>query len=332
MSNLNVLNKLKSSVFATALVFALALQNDVQAQEKMTEKKQSVTYMTWNKNTPETEMQDDIKALKKQGVDIKYSDVKRNAKGEITSIKVDFKDDEGNSGNIAYNGKNPISQIQFHKTPESVGFGQEDRNFNGMASNFGWINDDMNRNFNFNFNDMPMQRFEFETEKDFDSKGEKGEKGFKGSKSFGKSNSKIIIQKNGKKPLVIENGEVVEGGEGYTKEEIEEIKKNNKFEFYNGNGNNFQFNMNPNDFFNGNGMEGFKEQFDRLQKEMDKMRPQLMEIEKNKKELNNDSENVEQTKKELEKAREEMQKAREEMNKAREEMQKTKTEMKIRKA
>lgn len=322
MSNSKFLKGLSSHLFATALVFVLA-PFYANAQEKRSENKQSVTYMTWNKNTPETEMKDDIKALKNQGVDIKYSDVKRNSEGEITSIKVEFKDNEGNSGNIAYNSKNPISPIQFHKTPQSVGFGQEDRGFNGMTSNFGWINDDMNRGFNFNFNDMPMEKFQME----FDRKGEKGEKG---PKSFGKSSSKMIIKENGKKPLVIENGEVVEGGDDYTKEEIEAIKKRNRVEFQDGN--NFQFNFNPDDFFNGKGMEGFKEQFDRLQREMDKMRPQLMEMEKAKKGSDNSPENVEETKKELEKAREEMLKARDEMNKAREEMKKAKSEMKVRKA
>jgi len=333
MTSLKKIKMASSSLMiATCFAVFMSFSSKAIAQEKRNENKQ-VTYMTWNKNTPETEMQDDINALKKQGIDIKYENLKRNSKGEITCIKVDFKDDEGNSGNLAYNGKNPIANIQFHKTPASVGFGQEDNGFNSLSSNFGWINDDMNKGLGLNFNDMPMQRFEFGYDENFDSKGDKGNKGDKGPKSFGKSQSKIIIKENGKKPLVIQDGEVIEGGEDYSKEEIEKIKKNNRIEFQNGAHGNLNFNFNPNEFFNGPGMEGFKQQFDRLQQEMDRMRPQL-EQPKTEMERNGGVEkgDAEQTKKELEKAKQEMLKARDEMQKAREEMMKAKSEMKVRKA
>ena len=45
--------------------------------------------MTWKKNTPEQEMKDDCKALVEKGITIKYSDVKRNSKDEITGIRVE---------------------------------------------------------------------------------------------------------------------------------------------------------------------------------------------------------------------------------------------------
>jgi hypothetical protein len=51
--------------------------------------------MTWNKDTPEQEMKDDIKAMAEKGITIKYKDVKRNSKNEITAIKVSYEDRKG---------------------------------------------------------------------------------------------------------------------------------------------------------------------------------------------------------------------------------------------
>ena len=91
--------------------------------------------MTWNKSTPESEMKDDIKALGEKGITIHYSDVKRNAKNEITGIRVDYSDRKGNKGNIEYNNQKPIGTIKFYKNGEEVGFGDPNGSDTRIAGN-----------------------------------------------------------------------------------------------------------------------------------------------------------------------------------------------------
>lgn len=254
--------------------------------------------MTWNKNTPETEMNDDIEALKKAGVTITYKNIKRNNNGEITSLRIEYKDNEGNQGTQEYNGLKPIAEIKFFKNKKEIGFGQPQ---NG-SMNFG----------NFNFNAMPNweenpgmgQSFQFNSD-DFNGGGK----------------SKIVIKENGKAPLIIENGEVIEGGEGYSPEEIEKIKKNNKFELGNGI-QNFSFNNQNSD------IEMLKKKMEEMQKMFQGNQSNFNYDElNNSKKLNNQND-----KEELKKAKEEMLKAKKEMEEARKELQKAKTEIKMRKA
>lgn len=171
--------------------------------------------MTWNKTTPESEMNDDIKALKKYGVTINYADVKRNAKNEITGLKVSYEDEKGNKGELKLNQQSPIATINFYKSGDEIGFGtppnpggMESFFFNGapngkMLQQFGFHDEDgnpSNGSFKFNFSDK--------------NKSPKATK-----------KSKIVIKKPNKQDLIIEDGEVISGAEDYTAEEIEKIKK-----------------------------------------------------------------------------------------------------------
>jgi len=257
-------------------------------------------YMTWNKNTPESEMNDDIKALAQHGVTITYSDVKRNKEGEITAIKVSYSDKNGNTGSLAMDNQKPINIIKIYKQGDEIGFGEPaDSNFMGsdMAGNFFGSDKDMMKGFQFNGNGLPGQSFNFK---------------FPNGNSFGQSSSKIIIKKDGKKPLVIENGNVVEGGDDYTKEEIEEIKKNNQPEI-----------MEDKDFqglgFNGYG--NLQDQMKKMQEQLD----QLMEQQsfaktdkpgKGKPQLRSPKEEMDQAKEEMEKAKKELENAKKEYEKA----------------
>ncbi len=255
-------------------------------------------YMTWNKNTPESEMNDDVKALSEHGVTVTYSDVKRNSQGEITAIKVSYSDKNGNTGSLAMDNQKPINTIKIYKQGDEIGFGEPAGSGfmnNDMAGNF--FGSDMMKGFDFNNNGLPGQSFNFQ---------------FPNGKSFGQSSSKTIIKKDGKKPLVLENGNVVEGGDDYTKEEIEEIKKNNKAEIIQGD--NFQ-NFGFNDYGN------IQEQMKRMQEQLD----QLMERQplaksdkpgKGKSELKDPKEEMDQAKKEMENAKKELENAKKEYEKA----------------
>jgi hypothetical protein len=264
--------------------------------------------MTWNKDTPETEMQDDIKALRKNnGVTIEYSKLKRNDKNEIIALRIEYKDNDGNSGSQEYNGKNPIDGIRFHKDANGIGFGESQQNM-GMAFNnfdFGDLQKQFgnriqmdtlgsNRNFSFKFNDAESPRM--------------------------KKKSKIIIQKDGKKPLIIEDGKVIEGQDDYSKEEIEKIQNENKINSGDGN---LNFNFNADDFDLGN----LKEQMEKMQSQLQKIMPNGDE---NSKSDTPNSKNDAPTREELKKTKEEMLKAKDEMEQAKKELQKAKSELKTR--
>jgi hypothetical protein len=131
------------------LMLVFAFQTQVFAQNNFNETtKDNSVVMTWNKNTPDQEMKDDIKALRENnGVTIKYSNLKRNSKNEITNLKIEYSDRDGNSGSQEYNNKNAIPEIQFYKKNGEIGFGNPNNNSvnNGMAFE------------NFDFNDLQKQ-------------------------------------------------------------------------------------------------------------------------------------------------------------------------------
>ena len=299
------------------LMFVLALQINVFAQNSFNQtSRDNSVVMTWNKNTPEQEMKDDIKALKaNNGVTIKYSNVKRNSKNEITNLKIEYADNEGNSGSQEYNNKNAIPEIKFYKINGEIGFGNPDNNSfgNGMAFQ------------NFDFNDLQKQ---FSNRIKIDTLG--NNKSF----SFDLSDenqpkidkkSKIIIQKDGRKPLVIEDGKVIEGENDYSKEEIEKIQNENKFSSdYNNGMKSFSFNLNGDDL----DMNNLREQVEKMQGQIQKMMPNNSENEVNPRITKPSKSEKEDLKKEMKEAKEEMIKAKKEMEEAKKELQKAKTEMK----
>ena len=189
--------------------------------------------MTWNKSTPDSEMKDDIKALAEKGITIKYSNLKRNSKNEITAIKVEFSDRKGNKGNLSYDNQKPIGTIKFYSQNGEIGFGEPSNSYNPLVNNdfFNNLNNpqDIIKQFQFNNNGNDSQSFSYD---------------FGNGESLGKSSSKMIIKKEGKKALVIQDGQVIEGGDDYTKEELENIKKTNRLKFNDGN----EFNKNEFDF------------------------------------------------------------------------------------
>jgi len=259
--------------------------------------------MTWKKNTPEQEMKDDCKALSEKGITIKYSDIKRNSKEEITGIRVEYSDRKGNKGNLEYDNQKPIGTITFYKNGEEVGFG-EPNNSKGIASNDfmnGFSNpQELLKQFQLGNDKDNSQSFSFSFPKD--------------GESFGQSKSRIQIQKDGKKPLVIEDGKVIEGGEDYSPEELDKIKSENKVEhfgFSNEDGKSNEY-----DFRNQEGLDNFK-------KEMNKLMPNSLD--KSKSEMDS-------TKEEMLKAKEEMIKAKDELEKARKELEKSKVKVKTQKA
>ncbi len=260
-------------------------------------------YMTWNKSTPETEMNDDIKALASHGVTISYSNVKRNDKGEITAIRVEYSDPNGNKGAMECDNKKPINTIKFFKQEDEVGFGDPEGS-------------EMMKQFNLNDDNggLPGQSFNYS---------------FPNGNSSGQSSSKIMIQKEGKKPLVLENGTVVEGGDDYTAQELEEIKKNNQAESFGGDQmQGFNFNQSDNFGDLAEQVKKMQEQMNQLMAKEPKAPPTPGAKSKKGKPATTEADS---TKEALEQAKKEMQEAKKEMEEAKKDLEKTKSSIKMQK-
>lgn len=290
---------MKSKFYFGLLLSVLTISFGFSQEDTKEGSEKRDVYMTWNKDTPEKEMNDDIKALSEYGVTISYSNVKRNSQNEITSLRVEYSDKNGNKGSMEVDNKKPINTIRFFKQGDSVGFG-DPGNSDFLAGNFNGGDNFMKQ---FNFGNGNAKSFNFS---------------FPDNGTFGKSNSKIIIEHDGRKPLVIEDGKVIEGGDDYTPDELEKIKKDNKFEFFGGDMSKFNF-----DSENGS-LGNLNEQMQKMQEQLD----QLMNKSDNIKPGSED----EKTIKELKKAKEEMLKAKEEMEKTTKELKKAKSSLKTQKA
>lgn len=263
--------------------------------------------MTWNKSTGEAEMKADCRSLAEYGITINYKNIKRNTSDEIVAIKVEYKDRKGNKGILELDNQKPIAPIKFFKQGEEIGFG-EPSNANSGVINFS-NNQDFMKQFNFGNEDQKSQSYSFS---------------FPNNGAFGQSSSKIIIQNDGKKTLIIEDGKVVEGGEDYSPEELQAILGKNKTEYFGDDAmKNFNFNFDgPN-----SNLDDLNKQLKKLQDQMNQNTPNL-----DKEDSNNSDSDLEKAKEELLKAKEDMLKAKEEMQKTTEELKKVKSTLKTQKA
>jgi hypothetical protein len=113
----------------TAFFFMFQIETVAQVRENSNSEEKrpieveviAVGFVT-NKNTTDAEMKSDTKQLKKQGIDYKFSKVKRNKNGEIIAIKIEFNDGKGNKGVKEIKGDNPIEPIYFSAEEGSIGF------------------------------------------------------------------------------------------------------------------------------------------------------------------------------------------------------------------
>lgn len=319
MFNLNLFNVAVNKFILGAIVAFSMFVNSLFAQEKHTEK-QDVFYVVTNKNASEQEMKDDAKVAKEKfGVDLKYSKVKRNSKGEITAIKIEFSDAEGHKGMTQIEGDEPIAPIQFYKKGSKLGFGQQ------QAQAFAWNDSRNDKDADAIFERMG-KAFIFEDE----SKEKSGEPRIQ-------KKSIIIKQKDGEKPEIIVDGKRVE------KEDLEKDGDfQGKLEFKNEGDGPFVFKFNDEDVIkiDKDEMEKFsKELGDDFSIDIEKIKSQFMkmipEMEKLKDNFGydkSDEGDIKSAKEELKKAKEEMEKAREEMKKAKEELEKSRTKTPTRKA
>jgi hypothetical protein len=285
--------------FTLALAFSLIIGDSFSILAQNQKKKEIIeinnenddVVMTWNKTTPESEMNEDVKALKKYGVTINYSDVKRNAKNEITGLKVSYEDEKGNKGELKLNQQSPISTINFYKSGNEIGFGTPSNSngtgnffFNGvpngkMLQQFGFHDEDGNPstdNFQFNFSD-------------------------KNDTPKTSRKTKIVIKKPNKKDLIIEDGEVISGSDDYTAEEIEKIKKDSEIASDNI-GNKDVNPLGEFDLRNEKGIQDFKKKIKKIISSSDSDADSTSELAKAKEEMIKAKEELEKARIALEKA------------------------------
>jgi hypothetical protein len=100
-------------------------ENPINSEKTATEAVVIAVGFVTDKNATDAEMKLDTEELKKQGIDYKFSKIKRNKKGEIIAIKIEFNDNNGNKGVTAINGKEPIEPIFFSTENGKIGFTNE---------------------------------------------------------------------------------------------------------------------------------------------------------------------------------------------------------------
>ncbi len=116
-SQSNQLNSLKYFFIIPLLViFLLAFQVKVVAQEIPQEDRQVVV----SKTTSDAQLKAESEKLQKHGVKLKFSKVKRNANGEITGLKADFKADGGQKGSTQISGAKPINPMSLMINPDGT--------------------------------------------------------------------------------------------------------------------------------------------------------------------------------------------------------------------
>lgn len=355
-------NVWKYSIILPVLIgFVMLFQIKTIAQEKtgntvlsQTNPKEEVRLVI-DKNTSDADLKREAQRLKeKHGVTLKYSKIKRNENGEITGIKVEFKDKKGNKGVSQVAGNEPITPIHFYKNEEAIGFGKP-RGMRVYANVPGMKTDDKEpfvfhfdgdslaevSDFNFDFD------FEMPEHPEFPEMPEMPEL----PEAFAwhdVDKANILIRKGSQKPLVIINGKVI-SDDSEIEKAIEEAEAKGEFNIKietDGDGEDKQVFINGEDIakIRGNAMKNAQIQIQRMRPEMRQqlsksralVRKEMLrareEMEKARPEMERARREMELSKPDMEKAKAEMEKARAEMLKAKEEMIKAKAELEKAKA
>lgn len=146
----NRINLVKYSLILPLLgVFLFAFNTETVAQVKEQETNKSpwrmeVSAISFdilvNKNSTDEELERDSNEInEKDGINLKFSKIKRNKKGEIIGIKSTFKSEYGESGTYSVSGDKPISAFSFYINSDSE----------GNRTKMGYKPTDRNKNFTF---------------------------------------------------------------------------------------------------------------------------------------------------------------------------------------
>ncbi|MFN3755036.1 M56 family metallopeptidase [Flavobacterium sp.] len=333
-----------------SFVFLFQIKTIAQEKESDTEIAQSLQHreevrLIIDKDATEADLKRETKRLKEEhGITLKCSKIKRNTKGEITGIKVEFKDKNGNKGVSHVDSNEPIAPIHFFKNNKSIGFGKP-KNFKVYANAPG-VKVVSGENFVFNFNDsLPnLKNFNFDFDIDVEAPEAPETPELPDTPQaigWNKDNAKIIIKKgNNKKATVIVNGKVL-SDDAEIEKALNDAGVKGQYSITvdsDDNGGESKVTINGKDVskFRAEAMANVKVQMGKnkemIRKEMARAREEIErarpEIERAKREMDLSKPEIEKAKAEMEKAKAEMIKAKEELQKAKAELDKAREELK----
>lgn len=294
-----------------------------------------------DKNTSDAQLKREAERLKKDhGVTLKFSKVKRNSQGEITSIKATYKDESGKKGTTQVSGTEPIQPFRFYKKSNgAVGF----NNSRGAAVSVVGAG----RNFAPEFSDDFVFSFgDGDIDIDIPEIPELGEgiriavpgaAAVPGCAVLPRGKSLVIKDHDGEK-MVIVDGKVMTGEDaekaladmGPIVINGEDVLKKGGVYTFSGNGSAFVIDS---DKIAADAMEkahaAMEKAAPKMEQAREKMEKRMAEMDAKREQLRGHrEEEASQAREEMQRARAELDKARQEMKKELEEMKKAREEMK----
>ncbi len=328
-------NSWKYTMIVPALIaFIFLFQIKTVAQEKRdngtvtVEKALAIGFVT-DKNATDEEMKNDTQTLKEQGIDYKFSNVKRNDQGEIIAIKIKYKTKDGQSGAVAYSSNEPINPIYFNTREGQVGFSTtKPKLMNGNQNVTIYTTEDTNESEDQSAAIELTEALVPEppappTPPNVSNRTDK----------------RIIIkkiEKSGDKPIIIVDGVRFEDGnvddiDAETIDKVEVFKDNETTKAYGKEGKNGVIIITTKNIYGDSETNVSKKveiiKSDAMRQAKLEMEKAHIEMEKARREMELSKPEIERAQRELEASRPEMEKARAEMIQARKEMMKAKAEM-----
>jgi len=107
--------------FNTEKVFLKKEKSNIESSSAENLKVQDSYKVMITKDSSKEDLEKIIEEAKGKGVTLKFKDIKRNSKNEITAISASFKNEKG-SGNYNLNGDEPIKSFVYYQNVDSFGF------------------------------------------------------------------------------------------------------------------------------------------------------------------------------------------------------------------
>jgi BlaR1 peptidase M56 len=303
--------------------FIIFFQVKVVAQERLTvqtinpslagiEKRLEI-----NKNTSDAAMTREKEVFKKEfDTDLKFSKVKRNSNGELTSIKVDVKTPNGKAETYQFSGSDPIQPFVIALVKDE----------NGMVTvNYGtstkkafvWKSEDAVVDLS-TLKELEELDIEIELPDAPDAPDFPDHLDAPAPPAMGHNKKIVIVKENNGKATVTINGKVVEDPEKYLMEIDSEGLQNFNFDFDWETSDGGQVNREKVIHIKKEAIEKARMQMDQMRPEMEKSRIIMLD---SKSRMESSKEEMEQAKKEMELAKIELLKAKEELEKAKKELE-----------
>lgn len=149
--------KIALSLFVLGAFCFVSLNSFAHSNPKVTIQKEDNVKITIDKKTTESSFLEIQKMLKEHGIDVHFTQVKRNKSGELTGLKIVLEDGKNASAESEISSNLPISQITFGRKDGLlfVSQGKDEFDLMGLLNssngmNFGFANDSiMGPKFNF---------------------------------------------------------------------------------------------------------------------------------------------------------------------------------------